>query len=197
MRRREVARAGRKSRPPHLRVAQAQIAASSGGLLLRGRTAPCAPSAPFQCVSWPGRKIRLTQSLSKRSDVELREARPPPCKERHARPRAAGFAFGGTTGVPWCASAPPCQGPDGDRYLGRARGAAGRSSARRRCCVPGGGSWGGRLVRGSRAHRLLKGPGSFRPSVGEIWGARASVASLRSPLWHLYGTRSPARIRPA
>jgi hypothetical protein len=59
-------------------VAQAQIAASSGGLLSRGHTAPGAPSAPFQCVNWAGRKIRLTQSLSKRSDVELREARPPP-----------------------------------------------------------------------------------------------------------------------
>ena len=58
----------------------------------------------------------------------------------------------GRRGVPWCASAPPCQGPVGDRYLGRARGAASRASSRSRRCVPGGESSGGRLVRGSRAH---------------------------------------------
>jgi hypothetical protein len=76
---------------------QAKIAASLGGLSPRGPVKPRESTMPLQSENWPGLRLLLEDSLSERSDAKLRQARRAPCTARHAQPRAAGFALGGTT----------------------------------------------------------------------------------------------------
>jgi hypothetical protein len=76
---------------------QAKIAASLGGLSPRGPVKPRESTTPLQSENWPGLRLLLEDSLSERSEAELHQARRAPCTTRHAQPRAAGFALGGTT----------------------------------------------------------------------------------------------------
>jgi hypothetical protein len=104
-RRRGVARAGRKSRLPQLRVVQEQTKRRLAGLLPRGHSLPRSPTAPVQCVNWPIRRLLLKASLSERSEEALRQASPPPLL-RATRPasnraalRARGRREGGSLRV--------------------------------------------------------------------------------------------------
>ncbi len=76
---------------------QAHIAASLGCLPPRGPVKPRKSTAPLQSENWPGLRLLLEDSLLECSEAVLRQARRAPCTARHAQPRAAGFALGGTT----------------------------------------------------------------------------------------------------
>jgi hypothetical protein len=104
-RRRGVARAGRKSRVPQLRVVQEQTKRRLGGLHPRGHSLPETPTAPVQCGNWPIRRLLLKASLLERSEEALRKANPPPLL-RATRPtsnraalRARGRREGGSLRV--------------------------------------------------------------------------------------------------
>ena len=134
--RRGVARAGRRSQPRELRVVQAKIAASLGGLSPRGPVKPRESTTPLQSENWPGLRLLLEDSLSERSEFELRQARLAPFNGATRLNARCGLRARRDDGsFAWCPSAPRCQAALGGRFQGRTRRAAGRRCARSRCFV--------------------------------------------------------------
>ena len=179
--RRGVARAGRRSQPPELRVVQAKIAASLGGLSPRGPVKPRESTTPLQSENWPGLRLLLEDSLSERPEAELRQARRAPLHSATRPTARCGLCARRDDGsFAWCASAPRRQEALGGRFQGTTRRAARRRCARSRCFVVSRDSSVRRQVRGSRARGLWARGAlrSLRPSVGSLCGTRAASSSF-------------------